>query len=199
MWVGVGRQPWGIGRGFSAGEAVSDLSSSRFESMPKSRRFMRAAIAISFSHCSARPSQTLSLRPGAAFSCGSVQCGNRKRSRALTEREAFLCFVQSSASRGPRTQSAHQPAEDIFRAGPKRDYRLNIRRGARAQGACDLDCGARLTALTERDGVRATLVGARLASRAFRAIERRRCGGFPRLSAQLRVSDASFCHEFDER
>jgi hypothetical protein len=62
-----------------------------------------------------------------------------------------------------------------------------------------LNCGASLTALTECDGIRATLVGARLASRAFRAIERRRRGGLPRLSAQLSVSDAGFCDEFDER
>jgi hypothetical protein len=76
---------------------------------------------------------------------------------------------------------------------------LDIGRRARAQGACDLDCGASLTALTECNGVRTTLVGARLASRTFRAIERCRRGGFPRLSPQLRVSNASFCDQFDER
>jgi len=100
---------------------------------------------------------------------------------------------------GTANQSAHEAAEDVFGAGAEGDYRLNIGRRARAQGAGDLDCGAGLTALAERDSVRATLVGARLASRAFRAIERRRRGGFPCLSAQLRISDASFGDQFDER
>jgi hypothetical protein len=108
-------------------------------------------------------------------------------------------LAQSSASRGPRTYSAYEAAEDVFGTSAERDYRLDVGRRARAQRAGDLDCGASLTALTECNGVRATLVGARLASRAFRAIERRRRGGFPCLSAQLRVSDASFGDEFDER
>ncbi len=97
------------------------------------------------------------------------------------------------------TPSAHEAAEDVFSAGAEGDYRLNVGRRARAQRAGDLDCGAGLTALAERNGVRATLVGARLTSRAFSAIERRRRGGFACLSAQLRVSNASFCDEFDER
>jgi len=94
---------------------------------------------------------------------------------------------------GTANQSAHEPAEDVFGTSTERNYRLNISRRARAQGACDLDGGAGLTALAECDGVRATLVGARLTSRAFRAIECRGRGGFPRLSPQLSVRDASFC------
>lgn len=96
-------------------------------------------------------------------------------------------------------QSAHEPAEDVFGAGAEGDYRLNIGRRARAQGTGDLDCGASFTALTECDGVRPTLVGARLASRAFRAIERCRRGRFARLGPQLCVGDASFGDQFDER
>ena len=42
-------------------------------------------------------------KPCAALVCGLFRLGNRTRSRAPTEREAFLCFAQSSASRGPRT------------------------------------------------------------------------------------------------
>ena len=97
------------------------------------------------------------------------------------------------------TPSAHEATEDVFGTGAERDDRLDVGRRARAQRAGDLDCGAGLTTLTKCDGVCATLVRARLASRAFRAIERRRRGGFPCLSAQLRVSDASFGDEFDER
>jgi hypothetical protein len=124
--------------------------------------------------------------------------GNRTRSRALTEREAFLCLAQSSASRAAN-QSAHEPAEDVFGTGAERDYCLDIGRRARAQRAGDLDCGASLTALAERDGVRATLVGTRLASRAFSSVERSGRGGFSRLSAQLRICDAGFGDELDER
>ena len=105
----------------------------------------------------------------------------------------------SSASRETASHSTHEAAEDVFGTGAEPDYRLDVGRRARAQRAGDLDCRAGLTALTERDGVRATLVRARLASRAFSAIERRRRGGFPCLSPQLRVSDASFGDEFDER
>jgi hypothetical protein len=128
--------------------------------------------------------------------------GNRNRSRALTEREAFLCLRRACAKlglAGTANQSAHEATEDVFGAGAEGDYRLNIGRRARAQGAGDLDCGAGLTALAERDSVRTTLVGARLASRAFSAVERCRRGGFPRLSPQLCVGDASFGNEFDER
>ena len=100
---------------------------------------------------------------------------------------------------GTVNQSAHEAAEDVFGTGAERNYRLNIRRRASAQGAGDLDCGAGLTALAERKGVRATLVGARLASRAFSAIERCRRGGFARLGPQLCVGDASFGDQFDER
>jgi hypothetical protein len=55
---------------------------------------------------------------------------------------------------GTANQSAHEPAENVFGAGAERDYRLDIGRRARAQGASDLDGGAGLTALTERDGGR---------------------------------------------
>ena len=113
---------------------------------------------------------------------------------------ARLFFASRKAQpRGNQELSTHEAAEDVFGAGAEGDYRLNIGCRARTQGAGDLDCGARLPALAERDGVRATLVGARLASRAFRAIERRGSGGFTCLGAQLSVSDASFCNEFDER
>ena len=104
-----------------------------------------------------------------------------------------------SSETTPNGSSSGSSAFRRFGAGAEGDYRLNIGRRARAQGAGDLDCGAGLTALAERDSVRATLVGARLAGRAFRAIERRRRGGFPGLSAQLRVCDAGFGDEFDER
>ena len=65
---------------------------------------------------------------------------------------------------GTANQSAHEPAEDVFGTSTERNYRLNIRRRARAQRAGDLNCGASLTALAECDGVRATLVGAGLAA-----------------------------------
>jgi len=117
---------------------------------------------------------------------------------ATAEWSGFLLRAKLGLA-GTANQSAHEAAEDVFGTGAERDYRLDVGRRARAQRACDLDCGASLTALTECDGVRPTLVGARLASRAFRAIERRRRGGFPCLSAQLRVSDASFGDQFDER
>jgi len=111
-----------------------------------------------------------------------------------------VVWVFASRKARPRgDREPHEAAEDVFGTGAERDYRLDVGRRARAQRACDLDCGASLTALTECDGVRPTLVGARLASRAFRAIERRGRGGFPCLSAQLRVSDASFGDQFDER
>jgi len=169
---------------------------------------MRAAIAISFSDCtpsgiakrvSARPSQTLSLR---AWRCVFVWvCAVWKPqeiSRADGTRGFSLLRAELSLA-GTANPSAHKTTEDVFGAGAERNYRLDIGRRARAQGACDLDCGAGLTALAERDGVCATLVGARLASRAFSAIERCRSGGFARLSPQLCVGDASFCDEFDER
>jgi len=117
----------------------------------------------------------------------------------MEEREAFLCFVQSSASRGAASHSTHEAAEDVFGTGAEHDPRLDIGRRARAQGAGDLDCGASLTALAERDGVRATLVGARLTSRAFSAVERRGGGGLARLGAELRICDASLGDELDQR
>ena len=140
-----------------------------------------------------RPSLALRFRMSLCW------CGNRNRSRALTEREAFLFLAQELSLAGTANHSTHEAAEDVFGTGAERDYRLDVGRRASAQRAGDLDCGASLTALTERDVVRATLVGARLAGCAFSAIERRRRGGFPCLSAQLRVSYASFCNEFDER
>jgi hypothetical protein len=98
---------------------------------------------------------------------------------------------------GTANPSAHEATEDVFGTGAERDYRLDVGRRARAQRAGDLDCGASLTALTECDGVRPTLVGARLASRAFSAIERCRRGRFSRLGPQLCVGDADFGNEFD--
>src|SRR5665213_1994530 len=154
---------------------------------------------MSFSDCSAPSSQTLLLGPGAVFSRGSVLAWKPHQILRADGTRGFFCFAQSSGSRETASHSTHEAAEDVFGACAEGDYRLHIGCRARAQGACDLDCRAGLTALTECDGVRPTLVGARLASRAFRAIERRRRGGFPCLSAQLRVSDASFGDQFDER
>ena len=127
---------------------------------------------------------------GSERAAGQGKAGVRSSVSVLEECAAFLCWRRARAELGlaeAANQSAHEATEDVFGASAERNDRLNIGRRARAQGAGDLDCGAGFTALAERDGVRATLVSARLASRALRAIERCRRGGFACLSAQLRV------------
>ena len=159
---------------------------------------MRAAIIFLFLIAARSRAKHSWSKPCAALVCRSCAVWKSQQIPPSRGTRGFSSPAQSSASRN-REPSTHQAAEDVFGAGAKRDRRLDIGRRARAQRAGDLDCGASLTALAESDGVRATLVGARLAGRAFRAIERRRRGGFPCLSAQLRVSDASFGDQFDER
>ena len=51
-------------------------------------------------------------------------CGNRTRSRARTEREAFFA-PRIAQPCGDREPSTHEAAEDVFGTGAERDHRVS--------------------------------------------------------------------------
>jgi hypothetical protein len=129
---------------------------------------------------------------GGVFGMGFGQRQSRGRARAPP-------WVRSRGEAGTAKPNQRTSRLRMFLVRVPSATTAWIGRRARAERAGDLDGGASLTALAERDGVRATLVGARLTSRAFSGIVRRRRGGFARLSAQLCIGDASLSDQLDER
>jgi hypothetical protein len=109
---------------------------------------------------------------------------------ARLEREAFL--------RAEKGGLPHQTTEDILDSCPELEDSEHVRLGAGAQGACYLDGGTGLAALSEGDSVGATLVSDRLPCGAFGGVERTTRGTLARLLPELSIRDARAGNEFHQ-
>ena len=98
----------------------------------------------------------------------------------------------------PARRLTDEPAEDVLQPNSECEHDANVIPGASAERAGYLDRRARLAALSERDGVGATLVRQTLASRALGRIERGARGALARLLPQLRVPDARAADQLHE-